>query len=166
MKRMLALFFYLFFALGEISCAAGTGTGQVTATPAPPQETPGITDTLTELTPAGDKEVNNTEPSSAVGIFDFENRRVLLNSGYYMPLTGLGTYALQDDVCIASVTALLENGGRLIDTASMYGTEDSVGEAVRNSQVPREEIFVTTKLYPNQFVNAAEATQRSFLAIR
>lgn len=81
--------------------------------------------------------------------FDFENKRVLLNSGYYMPIVGLGTYALSDDTCINSVEALLENGGRLIDTASFYGTEKSVGEAVRNSNVSREEIFVTTKLYPN-----------------
>lgn len=94
---------------------------------------------------------------SEVGKFDLENKRVLLNSGYYMPIVGLGTYALEDDVCINSVNALLENGGRLIDTASFYGTEDSVGEAVRKSNVPREEIFVTTKLYPNQFANAAEA---------
>lgn len=94
---------------------------------------------------------------SEVGKFDFENKRVLLNSGYYMPIVGLGTYALKDDICINSVNALLENGGRLIDTASFYGTEDSVGEAVRKSNVPREEIFVTTKLYPNQFANAAEA---------
>lgn len=95
--------------------------------------------------------------TSEVGKFDLENKRVLLNSGYYMPIVGLGTYALEDDVCINSVNALLENGGRLIDTASFYGTEDSVGEAVRKSSVPREEIFVTTKLYPNQFANAAEA---------
>lgn len=94
---------------------------------------------------------------SEVGKFDFENKRVLLNSGYYMPVVGLGTYALEDDVCVNSVNALLENGGRLIDTASFYGTEDSVGEAVRKSSVPREEIFVTTKLYPNQFANAAKA---------
>lgn len=94
---------------------------------------------------------------SEVGKFDFENKRVLLNSGYYMPIVGLGTYALKDDICINSVNALLENGGRLIDTASFYGTEDSVGEAVRKSSVPRDEIFVTTKLYPNQFANAAEA---------
>lgn len=94
---------------------------------------------------------------SEVGKFDFENKRVLLNSGYYMPIVGLGTYALKDDICINSVNALLENGGRLIDTASFYGTEDSVGEAVRKSNVPREEIFVTTKLYPNQFANAAGA---------
>ncbi len=89
--------------------------------------------------------------------FDFEARTVMLNSGYEMPIVGLGTYALADDVCVGSVNALLENGGRLIDTASIYGTEDSVGEAVRNSSVPREEIFVITKLYPNQFDHAAEA---------
>ena len=101
-------------------------------------------------------ETDNTENSEVKkAVFDFENKRVLLNSGYYMPIVGLGTYALPDDVCVNSVNALLENGGRLIDTASFYGTEDSVGEAVRNSKIPREEIFVTTKLYPNQFANAA-----------
>lgn len=101
-------------------------------------------------------ETGNTEkPEVKKAVFDFENKRVLLNSGYYMPIVGLGTYALSDDVCVNSVNALLNNGGRLIDTASFYGTEDSVGEAVRNSKIPREEIFVTTKLYPNQFANAA-----------
>lgn len=101
-------------------------------------------------------ETGNTEnPEVKKAVFDFENKRVLLNSGYYMPIVGLGTYALSDDVCVNSVNALLGNGGRLIDTASFYGTEDSVGEAVRNSKIPREEIFVTTKLYPNQFANAA-----------
>lgn len=101
-------------------------------------------------------ETGNTEnPEVKKAVFDFENKRVLLNNGYYMPIVGLGTYALSDDVCVNSVNALLDNGGRLIDTASFYGTEDSVGEAVRNSKIPREEIFVTTKLYPNQFANAA-----------
>lgn len=101
-------------------------------------------------------ETGDTEnPEVKKAVFDFENKRVLLNSGYYMPIVGLGTYALSDDVCVNSVNALLDNGGRLIDTASFYGTEDSVGEAVRNSKIPREEIFVTTKLYPNQFANAA-----------
>lgn len=89
--------------------------------------------------------------------FNFETKTVMLNSGYEMPIVGLGTYALSDETCIGSVNALLENGGRLIDTASFYGTEDSVGQAVRESSVPREEIFVTTKLYPNQFDHAAEA---------
>ena len=47
--------------------------------------------------------------------------------------------------------ALLEVGGRLIDTASYYGNEEAVGRAIRDSGVPREEIFVTTKLYPTEF---------------
>ncbi len=97
--------------------------------------------------------------------FDFDNKTVRLNSGYDMPIVGLGTYALSDEECMGSVTALLENGGRLIDTASFYGTEKSVGEAVRNSDVPREEIFVTTKLYPNQFANAAEAIEEALATL-
>jgi len=83
--------------------------------------------------------------------FDFETKTVTLNSGYQMPIYGIGTYSLTDSECVESVTAALENGVRLIDTAYMYHNEESVGEAVRNSGIPREEIFVITKLYPNQF---------------
>ena len=86
--------------------------------------------------------------AGAVGVFDFEKRTVMLNSGYEMPILGLGTYSLSDEECYASVTALLQAGGRLIDTAYMYGNEAAVGRAVRDSGVPREEIFVITKLYP------------------
>ena len=70
---------------------------------------------------------------------------------------GLGTYSLSDEECARSVSALLEAGGRLIDTAYMYHNEAAVGKAIRESGVPRDEIFVITKLYPNQFANAAEA---------
>ena len=93
--------------------------------------------------------------SPQVGVFDFENRTVLLNSGYTMPILGLGTYALDHDACVNSVMALLESGGRLIDTAYMYGNEEAVGEGVRRGMeeygIPREDIFVITKIYPNQF---------------
>ncbi|MBR3016393.1 MAG: aldo/keto reductase, partial [Clostridia bacterium] len=79
----------------------------------------------------------------------------MLNSGYEMPILGLGTYALDHDTCVSSVMALLKNGGRLIDTAYMYGNEEAVGEGVRRGMeeygIPREEIFVITKIYPNQF---------------
>ncbi len=92
-----------------------------------------------------------------VGKFDFESKTVLLNSGYEMPVMGLGTYSLSDEECAVSIAALLEAGGRLIDTAYMYHNEAAVGKAVRESDVPREEIFVITKLYPNQYSNAAEA---------
>ncbi len=91
----------------------------------------------------------------AAGVFDLENHTVLLNSGYTMPIMGLGTYALNRDTCVNSVKALLKNGGRLIDTAYMYHNEEAVGEGVRQAMeeygIPREEIFVITKLYPDQF---------------
>lgn len=73
-----------------------------------------------------------------------------------MPIYGIGTYSLEDEVCKDSVLAALDSGVRLIDTAYMYHNEKSVGEAVRDSGIPREEIFVTTKIYPSQF-DAPEA---------
>lgn len=95
------------------------------------------------------------EGNDMTGVFDFENRTVLLNSGYTMPIIGLGTYALDHDTCVNSVMALLESGGRLIDTAYMYGNEEAVGEGIRRGMeeygIPREDIFVITKIYPNQF---------------
>jgi len=95
------------------------------------------------------------DKEESVGVFDFETKKVLLNSGYEMPIMGLGTYALDYETCVNSVKALLRNGGRLIDTAYMYGNEDAVGEGVRQAMeeygIPREEIFIMTKLYPNQF---------------
>lgn len=93
--------------------------------------------------------------------FNFETKTVPLNSGYQMPILGLGTYGLSDEECYRSVIALLESGGRLIDTAHVYGTEKAVGRAVRESGVPREEIFVITKLYPNQFADAEAAIEEA-----
>lgn len=95
--------------------------------------------------------------SASAPVFDLEQGTVLLNSGYTMPIMGLGTYNLTDEECYNSVTALLEAGGRLIDTAYMYHNEASVGRAVRDSGVPRKEVFVITKLYPSQFANADAA---------
>ncbi len=91
------------------------------------------------------------------GVFDMERKTVMLNSGYEMPILGLGTYSLLDDTCVNSVVAELQSGGRLIDTAYMYHNEEAVGEGIKQSGVPREEIFVETKLYPNQYADAANA---------
>ena len=93
--------------------------------------------------------------------FHFETKTVLLNSGYEMPIYGIGTYSLTGDTCVESVTAALNSGVRLIDTAYMYHNEESVGEAVRNSGIPRGEIFVITKLYPNQFSNPEAAIEEA-----
>lgn len=101
------------------------------------------------------------EGTTMTNTFNFETKTVMLNSGYEMPIYGIGTYSLTDKVCVDSVTEALKRGVRLIDTAYMYHNEQSVGEAIRNSNVPREEIFVITKLYPNQFSNPEAAIEEA-----
>ena len=82
-----------------------------------------------------------------------------LSSGYDLPVVGLGTYALHGSTCVNAVRTALESGYRLIDTASFYGNEREVGEGVRASGVPREEVVVQTKLYPNQYSHAVRAIE-------
>ena len=65
-----------------------------------------------------------------------------------MPLVGLGTWELSGDDGYRAVRHALEVGYRHLDTATMYANEDMVGRAIRDSGVPREQIFVTTKLPP------------------
>ena len=91
--------------------------------------------------------------------FDFDTHTVLLNSGYKMPLNGIGTYSLTGDVCYNSIRSALDSGVRLIDTAYMYNNEEEVGRAIRDSNVPREEIFVITKIYPTQYDNPEQAIE-------
>ena len=100
---------------------------------------------------------DTTQASANDMYFNFETKTVTLNNGYEMPIYGIGTYSLLNEECVNSVTAALENGVHLIDTAYMYHNEECIGETVRNSGIPREEIFVITKLYPNQFANAEAA---------
>ena len=90
-------------------------------------------------------------------VFDFKTKTVMLNSGYPMPLNGIGTYSLTRDTCVTSVSEALKRGVRLIDTAYIYHNEEEVGRAVRESGIPREDIFVITKLYPNQFAEPEKA---------
>ena len=71
---------------------------------------------------------------------------VQLNNGIEMPIFGLGVYKSERDT-VSAVQAAIKNGYRLIDTAAFYGNEKEVGDAVRNSGVLREEIFVTTKIW-------------------
>ena len=94
-------------------------------------------------------------------VFNFEQHSVMLNSGYEMPINGIGTYSLLGDTCYDAITTALKTGVRLIDTAYMYRNEEEVGRAIRDSGVPREEIFVITKLYPNQFSQPEEAIEQA-----
>ena len=74
--------------------------------------------------------------------------RVTLNNGVEMPMLGVGTYMMgSGGEARRSVVWAIEAGYRLIDTATLYANERDVGEAVRSSGVPRDELFVTTKLW-------------------
>ena len=95
--------------------------------------------------------VNENKESGEVRKFNFETKTVTLNSGYEMPLNGIGTYSLTGDECYNSIRSALDSGVRLIDTAYMYHNEEEIGRAIRDSGVPREDIFVITKIYPSQF---------------
>lgn len=73
---------------------------------------------------------------------------VTLNNGVQMPLLGFGVFQVADPAeCERSVLDALDVGYRLIDTAASYGNEAAVGNAIRRSGVPREQVFVTTKLW-------------------
>lgn len=72
---------------------------------------------------------------------------VTLNNGVTMPILGLGVFQMNAEECERSVSDAIQAGYRLFDTASAYGNEEALGEAVRQSGVPREQLFVTTKLW-------------------
>ncbi len=80
---------------------------------------------------------------------------VTLNNGDEMPRFGLGTFMLSLEQCKQSCLAALQAGYRHIDTAHAYGNEGAVGEAIKESGVPREEIFVVSKLWPSEYGEGA-----------
>ncbi len=73
---------------------------------------------------------------------------VILNNGVKMPMAGIGTFLLSPDEAEASVLSALKNGYRLLDTANAYVNEKAVGRGMKKSGIPREEIFLETKLWP------------------
>jgi diketogulonate reductase-like aldo/keto reductase len=95
------------------------------------------------------------------GTVTADGRARVLADGNEIPLLGLGVWQVADGRdCEQAVRWALELGYRHIDTAQAYGNERSVGNALRDSGVPREEVFVTTKFYPGRDDAEAEA-QRS-----
>ncbi len=73
-------------------------------------------------------------------------QHILLNNGVSMPMMGFGVYGIGNREVARCVREAIECGYRLIDTAQWYGNEAGVGDAVRTCGVPREELFITTKL--------------------
>lgn len=81
---------------------------------------------------------------------------VTLNNGVKMPLAGFGTYRVESSqTCQESIAQAVEAGYRLIDTASFYGNEEYLGTAVKQAGVPREALFITTKVWFTDFEREA-----------
>jgi len=70
--------------------------------------------------------------------------------GMKMPVIGLGTWDLRGRECVEAVTTALDIGYRHIDTAQMYENESEIGQALTRSSIPREDIFLTTKVWPSR----------------
>lgn len=100
-------------------------------------------------------------------------KNIKLNNGVEMPILGFGVFQIPDyDECKKSVLTALESGYRSIDTAQAYGNEKAVGDAIKESGVPREELFITTKLWISDygyqpakkaFYNSLEKLQLEYL---
>ena len=159
---LVALLAFLMTACGQNKAEETGTTGGIETIPA--------ADTMEPVRETGaapgdtDSELAVEEETIVRAEFDFERKTVMLNSGYEMPINGLGTYSLHGDECINSVKSALSNGVRLIDTASAYGNEEEIGQAIREAIdegiVQREDIFVTTKIYPgSEMKNPAQSIQ-------
>jgi 2,5-diketo-D-gluconate reductase A len=90
---------------------------------------------------------------------------VKLAGGVSMPLLGFGTWQISGRQAHEAVAHALQVGYRHLDTATMYANEDQVGRALRDSGVPRNEVFVTTKLPPRQAGRARRTIEESLQAL-
>lgn len=96
-------------------------------------------------------------------------QKVVLNNGVEMPILGFGVFQVTDaEVCERSVNEAIQIGYRLIDTAASYLNEEAVGKAIKRSGVPREEIFVTTKLWIQDagYESAKKAFEKSLAKLQ
>ena len=80
-------------------------------------------------------------------------KQVILNNGVIMPTLGIGTFLISPPDAFNGVKEALKMGYRHIDTANMYGNERAVGRAIKESGVPRNEIFLATKIWPTEYHN-------------
>ena len=88
---------------------------------------------------------------------------VTLNNGIKMPMLGYSVYQVTNDECERCVRDALDVGYRSIDTAQAYGNEETVGKAIKNSGVPRDQIFLTTKVWVSNggYENARKSIEES-----
>lgn len=84
-----------------------------------------------------------------------------LNDGQQIPQLGFGVWQVSPEEVVPAVSSALQSGYRHIDTAAIYGNEEGVGKAIKESGIPRDELFVTTKLWNNRHDDARAALEES-----
>ena len=89
-----------------------------------------------------------------------------LNNGVPMPLIGFGTFMLGGETCTEAVTAAIESGYRMIDTAEAYGNEKEVGEGIRRSGIDRRELFLVTKVNFKSYEHAEQTVMQSLSSLQ
>ena len=121
--------------------------------------------TTAEITAQPTTEQPDANSETSASEFDFDSKTVKLNSGYEMPILGLGTWTLSNEEAENSVYHALKDGYRLIDTARYYQCETGVGKgikkAVEEGIVKREDVFVTSKIMPSDYERAAQGINDS-----
>ena len=130
-----------------------------------PQSVTEKENTTAEITAQPTTEQPDANSETSASEFDFDSKTVKLNSGYEMPILGLGTWTLSNEEAENSVYHALKDGFRLIDTARYYQCETGVGKgikkAVEEGIVKREDVFVTSKIMPSDYERAAQGINDS-----
>lgn len=90
-------------------------------------------------------------------------KTVKLNNGLEMPMIGFGTYQITPNTTLLNVAKALRLGYRMIDTAQYYGNEEGVGEAIKESGLDREQLFVTTKVQTSGYEETKKGLDGSLL---
>ena len=170
MRKLFSLLFVFLLVFPVTACGQSKGEESGTAVDVEIIPVTDAAESAQETKTVSDAADSGTETGEETNVkaeFDFETKTVMLNSGYEMPINGLGTYSLHGDECINSVKSALSNGVRLIDTASAYGNEEEIGQAVREAIdegiIQREDIFVTTKIYPGSEMENPEQSIQACL---
>ncbi len=165
MRKLRTLCILLLLALTFTGCAVNRNTKETTVS------TNESTDLRPEVTsdetkePAPTDEPQKTPDDGGYPMFDFTKKTVTLNSGYEMPILGLGMFNLSSSQAENSTYWALKAGFRLIDTARIYGNEAAVGKGLRRAIeegiVKREDVFITTKMWTSDFDNGDAAVDAS-----
>lgn len=78
------------------------------------------------------------------------SQKIILNNNIEIPSIGFGTWQLSGDICKKAVKTAFESGYNHIDTAEIYGNEEEIGNTIKESNIPREELFLTSKVWQDK----------------